>query len=372
LKKAIVSVINDLVTDQRVNKNCNTLVELGFEVCLVGRKKRDSLPLPERNYRMHRMNLLFEKGLFFYAEYNFRLFLYLIFHKSDLLFSNDLDTLMPNYLTHKLKGIPIVYDSHEYFTETPELVNRKFPQGVWKRIEKWTFPKLKDVITVNKSIARLFKEKYGNEVHVVRNIPPAHGSVHPMTKSQLGLLENTSIILLQGAGINIQRGSEELVEAMQFVENAHLLIIGGGDVIETLKAMVEEIELSERITFIPKLPFEKLQQYTMLADIGLTIDKDTNINYRYSLPNKLFDYIQSGVPVLASPLVEIAQIIDKYQVGECIENHNPESLATKINSMINNKGQLLIYKQNCKEAAKVLNWENEKEKLIEILAKYAE
>jgi glycosyltransferase involved in cell wall biosynthesis len=372
LKKAIVSVINDLVTDQRVNKNCNTLVELGFDVCLVGRKKGDSLPLPARNYRMHRMNLLFEKGPLFYAEYNFRLFLYLIFHKANLLFSNDLDTLMPNYLIHKLKGIPIVYDSHEYFTETPELVNRKFPQSVWKKIEEWIFPKIKDVITVNRSIARLFKEKYGNEVHVVRNIPPTRASVEAMSRSQLGLPENTPIILLQGAGINIQRGAEELVEAMQFVDNAQLLIIGGGDVIDLLKTMVEELKLEDKITFIPKLPFEKLQQYTMLADIGLTIDKDTNINYRYSLPNKLFDYIQSGVPVLASPLVEIAQIIDKYQVGECIENHEPKSLAEKINKMLANKEQLQLFKQNCKEAAKVLNWENEKERLIKVLAKYAE
>jgi len=372
LKKAIVSVINDLVTDQRVNKTCNTLMELGFEVCLVGRRKKDSIALPQRSYKMHRMHLLFEKGPLFYAEYNLRLFMYLLTHKAELLFSNDLDTLLPNYLIHKIKGISIVYDSHEYFTETPELVNRKFVQGVWKKIEAWIFPKLKDVITVNRSIARLFKEKYGNEVKVVRNIPPLIKNSSKKTKKGLSLQEDVPVLLLQGAGINIQRGTEELVEAMQYVNNVHLLIIGGGDVIEALRSLVTEMSLNEKVTFIAKLPFEELRQYTAIADIGFTLDKDTNINYRYSLPNKLFDYIHSGVPVLASPLVEISQIIDKYLVGETIESHEPKQLAVHIENMLSNQEQLQVYKQNCQQAAKVLNWENEKDKLIEVLRKYAE
>ena len=370
MKKVIVSVINDLVTDQRVNRTCNTLIDMGFSVLLVGRKKRDSMPLPRRNYRMHRMKLLFEKGPMFYAEYNIRLFFYLLFHPAGLLFSNDLDTLLPNYIIHRFKNIPVVYDSHEYFTETPELVNRKGVQKVWKTIEAHIFPKLKDVITVNHSIARLFKEQYGNEIHVVRNIPPAYAPAEQKTKKELHLPEDKPLILLQGAGINIQRGAEELVEAMQYVNNAHLLIIGGGDVIDILKANTEAMHLSGRITFLPKMPFETLRQYTVLADIGLTLDKDTNINYRYSLPNKLFDYIHAGVPVLASHLPEIEQIIDKYQVGEIIDSHEPKKIAEKINAMLSDKTQLRQYKENCRIAAGILNWENEQEKLKEVLRKY--
>ncbi len=370
MKKVIVSVINDLVTDQRVNKTCNILVDMGFSVCLVGRKKYDSLPLPHRNYRMHRMKLLFQKGALFYAEYNMRLFFYLLFHPAQLLFSNDLDTLLPNYLTHLIKRIPLVYDSHEYFTETPELVNRKGVQRVWKSIEAHIFPKLRDVITVNHSIARLFKERYGNEIHVVRNIPPAYSQVEKKQKKDLQIPEDKPVILLQGAGINIQRGAEELVKAMQYVNDAHLLIIGGGDVIDILKADTGTLHLSAKITFLPKMPFEALRQYTAMADLCLTLDKDTNINYRYSLPNKLFDYIHAGVPVLASRLPEIEQIIDKYRVGETIESHDPKKLAAKINAMLADKTQLRQYKDNCRRAAKILNWENEQENLRKVLRKY--
>ncbi|OQX76117.1 MAG: hypothetical protein B6D61_09280 [Bacteroidetes bacterium 4484_249] len=371
MKKALVSVINDLSTDQRVDKVCKTLLSLDFDVTLMGRKKRDSKPLDKRIYKMHRLRLIFENGPLFYAEYNIRLFILLLFQKTDLLVSNDLDTLLPNYLIHKIKRIPVVYDSHELFTETPEVINRKFVKSVWERIERWIFPKLNYVFTVSDSIAEIFKNKYGVDVKVVRNVPPKRKLTGIKTRKQIGLPDDKKIIILQGSGINIQRGAEEMIEAMRYLENYLLLIIGGGDVIENLKKLSNDFNLQNKVRFISRLPMDELYQYTKNADLGVTLDKDTNLNYRYSLPNKLFDYIHAGIPVLSSPLVEIKKIINKYQIGDTIENHKPEHIAEKIEEMLKNEVQIIKWKENLKFAADDLCWEKEEQIIIDVYKRFA-
>ena len=370
-KRVIISVINDLVTDQRISRTADVLVNLGFEVSMVGRRKYDSPAMPEREYETIRMRLLWEKGPLFYAEYNIRLFFLLLSRPADLLVSNDLDTLLPNFLVGWIKQIPIVYDSHEYFTATPELVDRPKVQRIWKWIEKAIVPKLKNCITVNASIAKLFEEEYHVPFKIVRNIPNRFTNSEIPSRKTLGLPEDKKIVLLQGSGINVQRGAEEAVAAMQFLDNILLLIVGGGDVLPLLKKMVTDLSLQNKVLFVPRQTPENLAGYTANADIGLTIDKDTNINYRFSLPNKLFDYIYAGVPVLATPLVELKNIIQTYEIGDFIENHDPEHIAGKIKNILADENKLAMYKANTQKAATELNWENEKKTLIEIFTPYA-
>jgi glycosyltransferase involved in cell wall biosynthesis len=343
---------------------------MGFEPVLIGRKLPDSKPIINRPYRTKRFKLPFEKGPLFYAFYNLRLFIYLLFKRSNLLIANDLDTLAANYLIHKLKKTPLVYDSHEYFTGVPELISRPRTQKIWLMIEKAIFPKLQDVITVNDSIAELYMNEYGIRPKVVRNIPLSIEKVVTQDRASLKLPEHRSIIILQGAGINIDRGAEEAVLAMQYLENALLLIIGGGDVIEILKGMVVSLKLEEKVWLIPKQPMNILENYTKCADIGLTLDKDTSINYKFSLPNKLFDYIQAEIPVLASDLPEVKKIVEKYKIGLIAKNHDPLHLADCMQIMLVDKNRRAIWKENLKIAARELCWENEEKVLRDIYAKY--
>lgn len=358
-KIATVSVINDLVTDNRVKKICFTLVECDYDVTLIGRKLPSSLEIPNWPYKTKRLNLLFKKGPLFYLFFNLRLFFNLLFKKTDLLYSNDLDTLLPNYLVSRIKKTPLIYDSHELFCEVPELKNSPLKRKVWLALEAWIIPKLKHCITVNQSIATIFNEKYGSNFQVVRNIAEAPSNPSIKTKTDLNLPLTKKIILLQGAGINIDRGAEELVESMTQVNNALLLIIGSGDIWPVLKSTVMKKGLSEKVWLIDKLPKSELIHYTNNADIGLSIDKNTNLNYYYSLPNKLFDYINAGLPVLASRLPEIERIVKTYNIGTFIENHDPSHIAEKLNELLCSL-QLSEYRKNMQKAKEELTWEKEK------------
>jgi glycosyltransferase involved in cell wall biosynthesis len=366
MKRVIISVTSDLVTDQRVHRVASTLHGKGMKVTLVGRELKKSLPLSAREYKTVRFQLWTEKGFWFYAVYNLRLFFYLLFNKAGVLVANDLDTLLPNFIISRLKGCELFYDSHEYFTEVPELVNRKSVQRIWKIIERFIFPKLKHIYTVNESIAGLYATEYNRKVEVIRNVPATSQSNVSKTRMDLGLPENKKIILYQGAGINIHRGAEEALESMIYIDDAILLFIGSGDVIGKLKDMRDVLNLQQKIFFLPKLPMEELKSYSRLADIGLTLDRDTNINYRYSLPNKLFDYIHAGLPVLASPLTEVKKIIDEYQIGITISSHDPRHIAEKIKDVFSDEKRFATWKDNLKLAAKELCWENEEKRLLKI------
>lgn len=367
-KHVIVSVTNDLTTDQRVKKVCESLKKLNVEILLVGRLLPGSNNL-QRPYACKRMKLIFNQGALFYAEYNLRLFLLLLFTKADIYHANDLDTLLANYLASKIRCKPLVYDSHEYFTGVPEIQHKKLVKKTWTMIESWIFPKLNHIFTVNNSIASLYNQKYGKKLTVLRNIPRKNKGTHFKSKRQLNIPEDKNIIITQGAGINIDRGIEEAVEAMQYLKNVYFLIIGNGDVIPKLKDRVRQLNLENSIIFKGKMSYEDMMQYTHHAELGLTLDKNTNINYKLSLPNKIFDYIHAGIPVLASKIIEVEKVVEKYNIGLIINNHEPKHIAQQIQLAIKNNLKK-EYESNLKNAARELSWESEEQSLLEVYRKF--
>lgn len=365
MKRLIVSVTNDLSSDQRVHKICTTLQTMGFNILLIGRQLKNSKPI-KRDYQTIRMHLWFSKGFLFYANYNIALFFKLVFLKKDLLLANDLDTLLPNFLIHRLFNIPLVYDSHELFTEVPELVNRPFQKKVWLAIEKFIFPKLKYCYTVNDSIATIYTKKYGVSVKVIRNIAPAFKN-EPVDSTFTNKVKGTKkMLILQGNGINIDRGAEEAVAMMRYLDNCLLYIIGSGDVFNKLKKMVVALALADKVIIKNSLPYGELMSYTQIADLGLSLDKGTNWNYEFSLPNKVFDYIQAQTPLLVSNRKEVASLVTDYKIGKVSKSLKPENLAQEIKDIFADNNQLKEWRKNLKIAAQRLTWENENKKLAAI------
>jgi glycosyltransferase involved in cell wall biosynthesis len=352
-----VLVSNDLEFDQRVGKVCLTLERLGFDITLVGRLIPNSKPF-SRTYEIVRFKLPFAKGAFFYASLNIRLFFYLLFKKTDVILANDLDTLLPAYLVSNLRSKKLVYDSHEYFTEAEGLTGRRFQKSVWLNIEKFIFPKLRSVYTVNDSIAAIYRKQYGVDVQVVRNIPVLSKETKIKSRSELGIPEDKKIVLLQGAFIDPDRGGIELVEAMQWLQNVHLYIIGSGRDIENLKIKANNLGLSSSIVFKGRMPYHELKHYTANADLGISIDKPLHLNYTLSLPNKLFDYLHAGTPVLVSNLPETSRIVKEYGVGMVCEELTSEGVAKAITTALNHLAYS-EWKENCLKARELLCWQKE-------------
>lgn len=367
-KKAIVCVSNDLITDNRVAKTCLVLGNLNYEVILVGRKKRNSPQMNQRNYAWKRFRLPFEKGPFFYFTLNLRLFLFLIGRKVDLIYANDLDTLAPCYFVSKVKNTRLIYDTHELFTEVPELTSRPKIQNIWLKIESSIFPRLKHVITVNDSIAKIYRQKYNVAVSTVRNVPEYDKeNISRNTRKGLNIREEDFILIIQGSGLNKDRGIEEAVSAMQHCTDCVLLLVGDGDVIPKAKKMVAEKKMESKVRFIPRRPYKELMRITRLADLGLLLDKNTSLNQGLALPNKLFDYIHAGIPILSTNLSEISKIIKQYEVGIFLSEIQPKTICETI---LKYKTNIALQKQhriNCRNAAEQENWQVEQQKLIDVI-----
>ena len=359
-KQIIIAVTNDLVADQRVHRCAATLVKMGAIPLLVGRKLPSSQEVDGRPYRTCRMRLLFRKGPLFYACYNTRLFFFLLFHKADMLVSNDLDTLPASYMAARIKRLPLVYDSHEYFTEVPELIDRAFTRNIWAWIEKRILPRIQNSYTVCQSIADAYNQKYDIRMEVIRNLPVCDRK-EPRRPDLLDCGPK-QIIIYQGA-LNEGRGLENMITAMQYLDAYQLHIFGDGDIAGKLAELRKALNVEDRVGLMGRLPFRQLKAYTRQASLGISIEEDLGLNYRYTLPNKLFDYIQARIPVLVSDLPEMRKVVEQYEIGQILRDTDPEMLAKQVKEMMDSDELRMIWKKNLYKAASELCWENEEEKL---------
>lgn len=356
-KRIIISVSNDLITDQRVLKVAETLFRNGFDLCLVGRKFRES-PSVNLPFTHKRFSLFFNRGFMFYLELNVRLFIFLLLSKAEIFYSNDTDTLPANFLASKIRRKQLVFDAHELFPEVPEIQDRPFIKNVWQLIEKMIFPHLQVAFTVCDSIADYYSKKYNIKMHVVRNVP----NIEEKTATKKLHFDQQKIILYQGA-LNIGRGLEWVIDAMPHVENAVLYIIGDGDIREQLEHKVKIMHLESRVIFHGKVAGNELQSYTSSGDIGLCLLENRGLSYYFSLPNRIFSYLHAGVPVLASPFPEIAGIVEKYKTGVLTNEYSPQKLAATINEMLQNPMDTSHFEALKKEFC----WEEEEKIILSVI-----
>jgi glycosyltransferase involved in cell wall biosynthesis len=151
-------------------------------------------------------------------------------------------------------------------------------------------------------------------------------------------------------------------------DNFKLYLIGSGTCWNKLKSITSQLGLHEKIEFIEKLPFSELRNYTSQAHLGLSLDKPLSINYKLSLPNKIFDYIHAGIPVLSSSVVEVEKIIKDFEVGTTVKEVTPGAIAKAITDIFANLDLYNQWRENTRTAAEELCWQNEEKVLEEIFS----
>ncbi len=353
MKRLIIAVNNDLNTDQRVLRIAGTLSANGFDVFLFGRIAPNSKSL-SIGHKAVRARLMAHKGMMLYILFNWRLFWFLMSHKYDAVLSNDLDSLVGSSLASFFKHKPVVYDSHEYFTELPELVGRPFKRWIWLVAERMFLPHVKASYTVCKSLADIYSEKYGRPFGVVRNVP------YSLPKPAVA--DRRNVVMYQGA-LNLGRGIELMIDAMKYLPECELVIAGSGDVEADLRKRASSQTEGGKVVFLGRLSPDELHKKTLEAKVGLSLEEDLGLNYHYALPNKLFDYIQARVPVIVADLPEMRNIVQTYKIGEVLTDRSPQNLANMIRKVMGGSGD---YSDNLETASAQLCWENESAKLLDI------
>ncbi len=354
MKRLLFTVTNDLTYDQRMIRICSSLAAAGYDVTLIGRKLPDSKPHTAQPFRQKRIYCFFKKGKAFYAEYNIKLFFYLLFKKSHLVCAIDLDTILPVYIVSKMKGIKRVYDAHELFCEMKEVVTRPRIYKTWKKIEKFTVPKFKYGYTVSLPIAEEFRIMYAVKYEVIRNLP--------VLKPFEILVKKEKYIFYQGA-VNEGRSFETLIPAMKEI-NARLIIAGDGNFMHQARELVQKNDLTEKIIFIGKISPVELYNYTLNAWIGITLFENNGLSNYYSLANRFFDYINAGIPQLCVDYPVYREINKNAPVAVLISDLQPENISKSINQLLENELLYNELQQNCLQARKELNWQQEEKKLV--------
>lgn len=361
-----VVVLNDFTRDNRVLKVAATLAEAGASVDVV------ALPgpgLPEREerpgWRVRRLRAPWGARSRWVRWGGFAWQVIRRYRHWEAWHCNDAEAFALGVLAQILcPRLRLIYDCHEFEAER----NAK-PASYLKAVgwfERRFIHRAESVITVSPSIRTAYLERYGRHgiraVHLVRNVPHALATGPRAVRGfreRFGLAASDFVVLYQGA-FTYNRGLEEALEAAELLndEGVHLVFMGYGPLAERVEAASRRLP---NVHVHEAVPYEDVLAHTSQADLGLVSVKPTCLSYLYCLPNKLFEYIQAGVPVLTNDLPDCAHLVRTFGLGGVVEDDSPAGWATAIRGLRGRSGE---FAEGLEAASLQLQWQKEAPKLL--------
>ncbi|MBI1731081.1 glycosyltransferase family 4 protein [Candidatus Acetothermia bacterium] len=319
-------------------------------------------------YQLFRWLLLQFNMTFYYEDFYARCYRIVEAEPADLYHAHDFNTLPLACRIKRRMGGKIVYDAHELFSETKTLTRM---QRITTRIrERWLIHHADQVITVCESIGHELVKRYGITFPVIVLNCPYRANKNILTASQLlrgrlGIDDKTHIILFQG-GIGPFRALPNLIRAAHYLEDGIIVFMGWGSLETQMKELVISEKLSERVKFTPPVPYDELIQNTATADLGVVALEFDGLNNYYATPNKLFEYIAAGLPVVSSDFPELKRVIEGHELGKTFDPEDPKEIAAAIRFVLSDRERYERMRRNSLEAAKIFNWEIESNKLLDL------
>jgi glycosyltransferase involved in cell wall biosynthesis len=287
--------------------------------------------------------------------------------KADLYHAQDLTALPAVYIASRLTGTPYIFDAHEIPLASPNIERWKRLTAIAARVVRHLVTRSAAVITVSPPIVDVIQERFGGpRAVVIRNVPALHlTSRTNRIREYLGLSQDVRIALYQGNLQPDRRLDLLVLAAKSLPEGIRIVMMGKGPSQEALATLIQSEGVADRVSMIPAVPYNELLSWTSSADLGLVLYEPTYaLNVKLCLPNKIFEYIAAGLPVLASELVAVAELLREYDAGAITPSLEPEAIARTITDLMHDRVALDRMQANARAASTVLNWENEQERLI--------
>lgn len=362
-KKICIAFLGNAQHDSRLTNLTNSLKEDGCKVSIIS----FDWFISSENYSNDELKIFkLSKGkfsLFFYLHFALILIRELLRTKADIFFAEDLYTLPFVTTIAKLKRAKIYYNSRELYAFLGGLRNRPILQSVVKKIEKFFITKVDLVLTTGEMDSEFLEKFYEiKNTLVIRNIPLLQTpSAKIDFRKMYGISDDKMILLYQGVLLE-GRGVPLIMRAMAKLPNTVLVILGDGEQKNNFKKLADELKIAERIFYAGTINQRELINYTAGADVGLSLIENISISYYHALPNKFFEYIMAGLPVLCSDLPQMKKIIEEFHVGESVSAENENNIYLTLKRWSESPDLLASYKINCMRAAKELNWQEEYKK----------
>lgn len=382
-KIVCMHVLGNFRSDVRAKRASEALRQAGWQVTVVdvddasslASEQRDGMTVRHMPVRRSFIVSRFKRRVLLRALWLFlRSSLYLLRTRADCYHALDLPALPACYIAACLHHKPLIFESYELplstLSETEMSRSRRLLQALLAPILRHIIPRCVGVIAVSTPIAREMSRRYpGANIIVVRNIPPYQAIIKSdLLRQHLGPGPQVRFALYQGH-LQLDRGLDKLVCAAKYLEPGIMLVImgkGTQNLLAYLRTLIASEGVEDRVAILPPVPYELLLSWTASAHIGLLVySPDHALNVRLCLPNKFFEFLMAGLPVLASQLDAVTEILEAQKVGQVISSLAPEDIGAAINAMMADHRALEQMHQNALQAAQELfYWEKEQQQLL--------